>query len=392
MTAVVSRGAAAVRSGPIDDIFTTLARRPEVISFAVGAPDPALLPGELVASLAADVVAQYGTSALQYGSTRGFPPLLDQAQILLRERGITGPAGLTHIATGGSGALHSVCMALLDPGAVVLVEIPTYGPAVKVFRSHGAVVRGVESDMDGILPAALDAALAAQQVAMVYLLPTFQNPTGRTMPTARRKQIAEIIVRHGATVVEDDVYVDLRYQGNPLPAFWSFAPHNTVYITSLSKTVAPALRTGIAVLPENLLEHVLALKQGIDMQTSTFNQAIAAAFLRSAEGAAHVARAIEKYGAKLAALTAALHRHMPSGFSWTEPEGGMFVWVEGPADFDAEKLIGPALDAGIAFLPGTMFYAAQDPPRNGIRLSFANVPSSEIDRGITVLADLCAAR
>lgn len=392
MTAVVSRGAAAVRSGPIDDIFTTLARRPEVISFAVGAPDPALLPGELVAALAADVVAEYGTSVLQYGATRGFPPLLDQAQLLLRERGITGAADLTHIATGGSGALHSACMALLEPGSVVLVETPTYGPAVKVFRSHGAVVYGVESDGDGILPAALDAALTHQEVAMVYLLPTFQNPTGRTMPAARREQVAEVVLRHGVTVVEDDVYVDLRYQGDPLPALWSFAPRNTVYITSLSKTVAPALRTGIAVLPEHLLERVLAVKQGIDMQTSTFNQAIAAAFLRSAEGAAHVARAVENYGAKLDTLTTALRRHMPSGFSWTEPEGGMFVWVEGPADFDADRLIGPALDAGVALLPGSMFYAAQDPPRNGIRLSFANVPRSEIDCGVAILAELCAAR
>ncbi|MFI6997522.1 PLP-dependent aminotransferase family protein [Nocardia sp. NPDC050175] len=392
MTAVISRGAAAVRSGPIDDIFTTLALRPEVISFAVGAPDPALLPGQLMAALATEVIAEHGTSALQYGMTRGFPPLLDQAQVLLRERGITSPADLTHIATGGSGALHSACMALLDPGAVVLVETPTYGPAVKVFRSHGAVVTGVESDIDGILPAALDVALTRQEVAMVYLLPTFQNPTGRTMSAVRRQQIAEVVLRHSVTVVEDDVYVDLRYRGDPLPAFWSYAPHNTVYITSLSKTVAPALRTGIAVLPEHLLEHVLAMKQGIDMQTSTFNQAIAAAFLRSAAGAAHVALAIESYGAKLAALTAALREHLPSGFSWTEPEGGMFVWVEGPADFDAELLLGRALDAGVAFLPGSMFYAAADAPRNSMRLSFANVSHSEIDRGIAILADLCGAR
>ncbi|WP_433760295.1 PLP-dependent aminotransferase family protein [Nocardia sp. CA-135398] len=392
MTTRVSRGAAAVRSGPIDDIFATLARRPEVISFAVGAPDPALLPGELVASLAADVYAEYGNSVLQYGMTRGFPPLIEQARLLLAARGIGCPADRLHIATGGSGALHSVCMALLDPGATVLVEIPTYGPAVKVFRSHGAKVTGVESDGDGILPAALDVALSGQRVAFVYLLPTFQNPTGRTMSAVRRTQVAEVVKRHGATVVEDDVYVDLRYRGTPLPAFWSVAPDNTVYITSLSKTLAPALRIGIAVLPGELLDHVLALKQGIDMQTSTFNQAIATAFLRDVKGAAHVAHAVESYGAKLAALTAALGAYLPPGFSWTEPEGGMFVWVEGPGDFDAGALIGPALDAGVAFLPGAMFYAADDPPRNGIRLSFANVPTAEIGRGIQLLAYLCGAR
>ncbi|WP_308162845.1 PLP-dependent aminotransferase family protein [Nocardia alni] len=391
MITKISRGGAAVSSGPIDDMFAALSRRPDVISFAVGAPDPALLPGELVASLTADAFAEYGNSMLQYGSTRGFPPLLDKAQTLLAGRGVTCSPDQLHIATGGSGALHNVCMALLDPGAVVLVETPTYGPAMKVFRSHGAIVVGVESDAYGIRPEALDAALAQHNTAFVYLLPTFQNPTGRTMPTERRRQVSEVIIRHGVMVVEDDVYVELRYRGEPVPAFWASAPHNTVYITSLSKTLAPALRIGIAAMPLDLLDHVLALKQGIDMQTSTFNQAIAATFLGSATGAAHVTRTVESYALKLATLTTALGKYLPPGFSWSEPEGGMFVWIEGPGDFDADALIVPALDAGVAFLPGATFYADADAPRNGIRLSFANVPNSEIDSGIELLAALCKA-
>ncbi len=389
MIARISRGGGAVSSGPIDDMFAALSRRPDVISFAVGAPDPALLPGELVASLTADAFAEYGNSVLQYGSTRGFPPLLEKAQTLLAGRGIACSPDQLHIATGGSGALHNVCMALLDPGAVVLVETPTYGPAMKVFRSHGATVLGVESDHHGIRPEALDAALAQHNAAFVYLLPTFQNPTGRTMPIERRRQVGEVITRHGVMVVEDDVYVELRYRGEPVPAFWAIAPHNTIYITSLSKTLAPALRIGIAVMPLDLLEHVLALKQGIDMQTSTLNQAIAATFLSSAAGTAHVARTVESYALKLATLTAALRKYLPPGFSWIEPEGGMFVWIEGPTDFDADTLATPAMDAGVAFLPGSMFYPAADAPHNEIRLSFANVPNHEIDRGIELLAALC---
>lgn len=379
-----------MRSGPIDDAFATLARRPDVISFAVGAPDPALLPGELVASLAAAAIAKYGNSALQYGLTQGFPPLLEQARILLSGRGIGCSPERMHIATGGSGALHNICMALLYPGAVVLVETPTYGPAVKVFRSHGALVVEVASDADGILPEALDNALAQHDPVFVYLLPTFQNPTGRTMSAARRAQVAEVITRHDVLVVEDDVYIDLRYRGEPLPTLWSFAPDRTAYITSLSKTLAPALRIGIAVLPGDLLEPVLALKQGIDMQTSAFNQAIAAEFLGTPVGSAHLSLLVETYAAKLNTVVAALAKYFPTGFTWTEPDGGMFVWVEGPTDFDADALVVPALHRGVAFLPGSAFFAATDTPRNAIRLSFATVPEHRIEPGIELLAGLCA--
>lgn len=380
----------AMRSGPIDDAFATLARRPDVISFAVGAPDPALLPGDLVVSLAAAAIAKYGNSALQYGLTQGFPPLLEQARILLSGRGIGCSPERVHIATGGSGALHNICMALLYPGGVVLVETPTYGPAVKVFRSHGALVVEVASDADGILPEALDNALAQHDPAFVYLLPTFQNPTGRTMSAARRAQVAEVITRHDVLAVEDDVYIDLRYRGEPLPTLWSFAPDRTAYITSLSKTLAPALRIGIAVLPDDLLEPVLALKQGIDMQTSAFNQAIAAEFLGTSVGSAHLSLLVETYAAKLNTVSAALEKYFPAGFTWTEPDGGMFVWVEGPTDFDADALVVPALHRGVAFLPGSAFFAATGAPRNAIRLSFATVPEHRIEPGIELLAGLCA--
>ncbi len=384
-----SSGAAAVASGPIDDIFAALAGRPDVVSFAVGAPDPALLPGELVSALSRDVIGKYGSTVLQYGMTQGFGPLLDESRNLLRARHIRCGHDSLHISTGGSGALHNVCLALLDPHDVVLVETPTYGPAVKEFRSHGATVVGVPSDDSGIVPEALEEALARYDVAFVYLLPTFQNPTGRTMPTSRREQIARIVVRQDTLVVEDDVYTDLRYRGVAPPAIASFAPDNSIYITSLSKTLAPALRVGITVMPPDLLRNVLALKQGIDMQTSTYCQAIAAEFLGSAAGAAHLAHVVEVYSAKLDTLADAVERYFPSGFQWAVPEGGMFLWLEGPQGFDAEALLGEALREGVAFLPGSVFYADDADHRNTMRLSFANVPRDDIDRGVALLAALC---
>ena len=378
-----------MRSGPIDEIFATLAGRPDIISFAVGSPDTELLPADLLVELVGTAVAKYGQPVLQYGMTRGFAPLLQQADKLLRRRGIHCDPDMPQITTGGSGGLHSACMALLDPGGIVLVETPTYGPAVKTFHAHGATVAEVECDQQGMTPAALDRALSARATAFVYLLPTFQNPTGRTIPAARRAQLAEVILRHDALVIEDDIYTDLRYRGEPVPTFWSFAPENTIYLTSLSKTFAPASRIGIAVPPPQLSEQILALKQCIDMQTSTLAQAIAAEFLSGGYADAHLARIVGAYSSKLDTLSDALERHLPREFHWVKPDGGMFLWIEGPAEFDADLLLDRALGQGVAFLPGSVFYPGSGPThRNTMRLSFASIAPRDIERGIGRLATL----
>jgi 2-aminoadipate transaminase len=384
-----SRAAAAVQSGPIDDIFALLARRPDVVSFAVGSPDTNLLPVDLMTELVRKAGEKYGPSILQYGMTRGFAPLLEHARELLQERHIRCSSSGIHITTGGSGALHNVCMALLDEGDVVLVETPTYGPAVKTFRGHGATVVGVACDELGIVPEALEETLSPD-VAFVYMLPTFQNPTGRTVSAVRRRQIADVVLRNNALMIEDDVYADLRYRGDPVPALWSFAPENTIHITSLSKTLAPAIRIGIAVIPENLSDRTLALKQSIDMQTSTFCQAVATEFLGSEHARIHVSRIVDAYSLRLDILATALDRYLAPEFRWAKPDGGMFVWVEGPSGFDADTVLNDALAHGIAYLPGSVFFAdGGHLHRNTIRLSFANVAGRDIDRGIKRLAMLC---
>lgn len=381
--------AGAVRSGPIDDIFSALACRPETISFAVGSPDTALLPVELLPRLVEAAVARSGPVVLQYGMTRGFEPLLERLLPVLRRRQVDCPPDQLHIATGGSGALHTVCMVVLDPGDVVLVESPSYGPAVKAFRSHGAVVLDVPCDAHGMLPDALERAIIQHRPALVYLLPTFQNPTGRTMPAARRAEVGAVLCRHGVLAVEDDVYAELRYRGEPQPALWSFAPEHTVYLTSLSKILAPAVRIGAAALPPDLMGPVLAHKQIVDMQTSTLCQAIAAEFL-DGPAAEHRDRIVAAYATRLGLLAEALRMHLPADFSWSEPDGGMFLWVEGPPGrFDADALLPHALESGVVYMPGSGFYA-QHPEnhRNTIRFSFANVAEAQIETGVKLLAGL----
>jgi DNA-binding transcriptional MocR family regulator len=388
-----SRAATAVDSGVIDELFAAAQSSPGLISFGAGSPDPALLPTEVIGSLADAALAEYGAAALQYGMTSGFAPLREHARGLLAARGVVRSAGEIHIGTGATGALHTICMATLDPGDVVLVEEPTYAPALKAFRGFGATAVGVACDDSGMVVDALDSAIARYRPAFVYVMPTFQNPTGRTMPAQRRADLAAVIQRRNTLVVEDDVYHDLRYRGNPIPALASYAPDHCVYLTSLSKTVAPALRVGIASMPTGLLSDVLALKQIVDMQTSSLGQAIAAEFLAGPGYPAHLRRLADAYTAKLATLTSALTAHLGPDFRWREPDGGLFLWVEGPESLDAEAALRAALDHGVAYLPGAGCYAA-DAGRhaNTMRLSFSTVSVEDIERGVALLADVVGSR
>jgi 2-aminoadipate transaminase len=386
-TSGLDNRSSALRDDPISKLYAELARRPEIISFAVGAPDPALLPVQRLELFTRVAQQHHGPALLQYGATRGFPPLLEAVEELLGWRGISGAAERTHISTGGSGALNSIAMAVLEPGDKVLVERPTFSLALSVFASYGATIVEVETDDDGMVPTALATELAAGGVAMVYLLPTFQNPTGRTASSGRRKELADVLQRYDAFAVEDDVYWDLRYRGEHLPALAMLAPGNVAYVTSVSKILAPALRVGVATMPAALLKVVLSLKQGIDMQTSTYMQAIATQMLTSTWFAGHLEHLIEVYRSKMTALLSALDQ-LPAGFRYSRPEGGFFAWIEGPADFDADALLPRALDAGVMYLPGSGFHADGGAHRNTLRLSIASPTVPEIDRGVEILANL----
>ena len=384
---VLSDRALAARTSPIDELFKTITQKPDIISFAAGAPDTSLLPVEMLDSLNKRAVERYGRSVLQYGLTQGFAPLRQAVLPLLTKRGIRCTAADVHIGTGGCGVLNNICMALLNKGDTVLVEAPTYSPAVKDFLAYETNVVDVAMDNEGMSPPALEQALKRQKVKLIYLLPTFQNPTGRTMSPTRR----ELAKKYRTLIIEDDVYYDLRYQGQPIPALYSFAPENTLYFSSLSKIFAPAARVGIAVMPAAILEKVLILKQGIDMQTSSYTQALATEFLNSDYSAEHLRRINQAYGDKLRIMCEALETHLSKKFIWSRPEGGMFVWITGPSDFDADALLPKAIEAGVAFVPGSAFYARAKTGRNTLRLSFANPKQELIAAGIETLAKLCNA-
>lgn len=379
---LLSARAKASQPSSLQALFTVMQKQKDLISFAVGAPDLSVLPIDMLEKLTRDAIEHNGPALLQYGSVLGYPPLRQAVLPLFAQRGITATVEDVHISTGGSGALNNVCMALLDKGDTVLVESPTYSPAMKTFAAYGPVIAEVACDEEGMLPDVLEAELKKGGVKFVYLMPTFQNPTGRTMPAARRKVIAELVAKYGSLVIEDDVYYDLRYRGQHVPALQTFAPDNTIYISSLSKIFAPAMRIGMSVIPKPLMEKVLVLKEGIDMQTSSLTQGIATEFL-CGDYEAHIAAINKAYGAKLTTLKKALQASMPKGFSWNDPEGGMFLWVKGPDNLVIDgQLLNMAIERGIAFVPGASFFVKQGEGKNTLRISFANPPADKIEEGI----------
>jgi 2-aminoadipate transaminase len=382
----LSRNVTGTEGSLIEALFARTQAEPDIVSFAAGAPDSAVLPTELISQLASRALSRVGPRGIQYGDTQGSMALRRALEPTLLSRGIATEADRVHIATGGSGALHTLSMALLDPGSMVLVERPSYPQAIGAFRSFGADVVEVASDREGMLPAALSEALERYEPSFVYVLPTFQNPTGRVSGSTRRERIAAVVVAHDALLVEDDVYWDLRYFGEPEPAMWSLAPDNTCYITSLSKTVAPALRIGVAVLPRKLVEPINILKQGVDMQTSSLTQAIATEFLIDPKWPTHLTSLVSHYRRKLELLDSCLHEEFSESFQWERPDGGMFLWLQAPDGFDTTALLTRALDEGVAFLPGACFFVNPEDGRRSLRLSFAPPALDRIELGVRRLA------
>lgn len=374
---------------PIAKALNLLSRRPDVISFAAGTPDSELLPTEILGHLTTRAINDHGKTILQYGHMQGFLPLRETlVEWLATERGVTCTSDAINITTGASGAINSLCTAFLNKGDRVLVESPTYSLALEAFTTFEADIAAVESDEAGMIPEALEARLKEGEVKYIYILPTFQNPTGRTMSIERRRAVAALAQQYDTLVIEDDIYSDLRYEGDRLPPIHSFAPDHTIYISSVSKLFAPAMRIGIMVAPPQIMERIILLKPSLDLQASVFTQAVTNVFLQDGHAKEHMAKVKESYSRKLIAMQDALRDSMPKEFTWNKPEGGMFVWVSGPDGFNSDVLLDKAIDRGVAFIPGSSFYVEPNKERRHMRLSFVTPSERQIYEGAATLGEL----
>ncbi|WP_407838719.1 PLP-dependent aminotransferase family protein [Streptomyces sp. DSM 116496] len=361
--------------------------RPGMISFAGGLPAPELFDTEGLRAAYDSAFARSARRALQYSTTEGSPELRAAVAARLDGQGLATTGDDLLITTGSQQGLGLITTALIEPGDTVLVENPTYLAALQGFELAGARVVPVPCDDRGILPDALAELVARERPKLLYTIPTFQNPTGRTLPAGRRAEIAAVAARLGLWLLEDDPYGELRYEGRALPRLASHpgAEDRTALLGSFSKVMAPGLRLGWLRAPAALLRGAVLAKQAADLHTSTVDQLAVAEYLRAVDLDAHVARVRDAYRIRRDALLAGLAGALPAGSTWNRPEGGMFVWARLPEGHDATALLRAAASRGVAFVPGAPFFAAAPDPRT-LRLSFTTHTPEEIAEGLRRLA------
>lgn len=350
----------------------------ETISFARGVPAPECLPVEELADCAQAALQRDGATVLSYGSSAGYAPLRDW----IAERHGVEPERV--LITNGS-LQGMVFLAERFAGERVLVEAPTYDRPLKILAAHGVETVPVEMDDEGLDLAALANALdSGGKPAFLYTIPTFQNPSGRTLSVERRHQLAELAREHELLVLEDDPYGLVRYDGEAQPSLFELEGGTRVaYSSSFSKTIAPGLRVGYFVLPDVLERELEALATSTYITPVLLGQATVFEFLRRGNFGPNLERVSTLLGARRDAMLEALERELPDA-RWSKPQGGYFVWLELPEGADAGALLGRATAAGVTFVPGTDFGGAP----NTARLAFSFVSPDEIREGVRRLAAL----
>jgi 2-aminoadipate transaminase len=358
--------------------------KPGIISFAGGLPSPKTFPIAAFAKACADVLEKDGQAALQYAASEGFPLLrewvakslpweVDPAQVL--------------ITTGSQQALDLIAKILIDKDSRVLVETPTYLGALQAFTPMEPQFVSVASDGEGV--DIVDLKAKASGARFLYVLPNFQNPTGRTMSEARRAALSSAAAELGLPIVEDNPYGDLWFDAPPPLPLTARNPEGCIYMGSFSKTLAPGLRLGFLVAPKALYPKLLQAKQAADLHTPSFNQRMVAEVLKDDFIDRHVPTIRALYKQQRDAMLAALKAHMPQAVRWNEPDGGMFLWLQLPAHINTLPLLDKAVARNVAFVPGAAFYA-DAPEHNTLRLSFVTASVEQINTGIAALAQVIA--
>jgi len=376
-----------ISGSAIRAIFKVLSR-PGIISFAGGNPSADALPNELCAEIARDVLLSDGKRILQYGATEGYPPFVESLTDYLSEY-YDFPVEKKNVLplSGSSQGVDLVCKALLNPGDTVLVENPTFLGNMQTLRVYQQKLVPVESDDGGLMTDALEAAVKQHHPKALYCIPTFQNPTGRTLAGDRREIIAKMAEEYGFFVIEDDPYRDLRYDGQAQPSIKHFdRSSHVIYMGSFSKLVSPGMRVGYMVAHEEIIAKCAIGKQGSDLHTPLLTQAIIDQFLRRKLLIPHLHSILGPYREKMHAMLHELET-FPEGTQYTKPEGGLFVFCTLPQGGNATELFQEAIERGVAYVPGTHFYP-EGGHHNTLRLNFSNSTLEQIHTGMGILREL----
>ena len=384
-----------VETSAIRELFKLLGK-PGIISFAGGFPDSAMFDVDGIRAATDRALTEEPGAALQYGATEGYQPLREQLSAFMASKGAQGVAPEQLIVTTGSQqALDLLGKTMIGPGDKVIVEGPTFLATIQCFRLYGAEVISAPIDGDGVQVDALEKLIAEHRPKLVYLIPTFGNPSGATLSLARRKKVLELAVKYQTLLVEDDPYGDLYFGEAPPPSLLALShevPGSRDWLAhcgSLSKVLSPGLRVGWLIAPPELLAKAVMCKQFSDAHTSTFAQATAAQYLKAGRMPATLANVRAVYAERAQALCDALRQELGDAVEFVQPQGGLFVWLRltgaGGKQQDATALAKAAIEKGVAFVPGTPFFA-QNPDPATLRLSFATADVAKIREGVARLA------
>ena len=368
-----------------------LTEQPGMISFGGGLPAPEVFPVKAFEEACTRVLREQGAMALQYGATEGYRPLREMIARHTCRFGVTVTADNILITSGSQQALDLIGKVFINQGDHVLVESPTYLAALQAWNAYQAQYTAVPIDDDGMLPDALESALRGGP-KFIYALPNFQNPTGVTLSLERRRALVRLADHYGVPIIEDDPYVQLRYEGEHLPSIVSVdseyrsgngKPYsgNVMYMSTFSKTLAPGLRLGWITGPVGVIERLVQAKQGTDLHTSTFNQVVAYEVAHGGFLDEHVKRIREVYRERRDAMLAAMEEFFPKGVTWTRPHGGLFLWVRFPEGVDAVDVLRESIKAGVAFLAGAPFFT-DNSNANTARFNFSNSDPEKIRLGV----------
>ena len=380
--------AAGMLPSEIRSLFA-VASRPEIVSLAGGMPNLSALSMDVMAGVVNDLILTNGAEALQYGSGQGHPKLREQICDVMALEGIRANPDDIVVTTGSQQALDLISRIFIDPGDVVLVEAPSYVGALGTFRQYEASVVHIEMDNDGLVPESLRAAIksvraAGRKIKFLYLIPNYQNPTGVCLPADRRTEILTICREAEIFVVEDNPYGLLGFDKPSPNAMRAKDSENVIYLGSFSKTIAPGLRVGWALVPQSLKDKLVIASESSILCPSNFTQLTIASYLANQPWRDQIASFCELYKVRRDAMLETLEEHFPSEATWTKPGGGFYVWVNLPAEIDTKALMPKAIVAKVAYVPGSAFYA-DGLGSWSMRLSYCHPTPERIREGVKAL-------
>ncbi|HVP37076.1 MAG TPA: PLP-dependent aminotransferase family protein [Terriglobales bacterium] len=381
---IFSERAWKMKSSAIREILK-ITERPEIISFAGGLPAPELFPIEEIKEACINVLEKNGDKALQYSLTMGYPPLrkfladrLSKGSTKLDEENIM-------VTCGSQQGLDLVGKVFIDPGSFLVVEDPTYLGALQAFNAYGPHYTTVDMDQDGMRIDQVSEAIKKTKPRFIYVVPNFQNPSGITMSYERRKMLVDLAQEYYVPIIDDNPYGELRYRGEDVPSLKSLGGELVIQLGTFSKIILPGMRLAWIAASKEVMGVFERMKQGTDLQTSTFAQYVIYEYLKNGKLDQHIEKIKEAYAIRMKVMLDALEEYFPEEITWTKPEGGLFLWVELPEGASATELLDKAISEKVAYVPGKFFFAREDKD-NTLRLNFCTMSEEMIREGIKRLA------